>query len=225
MIPTTVALAELVQDCQRQIERFRLGTSRDSSSCDEILRRAADQNQAALGSLIEVSLPLIAKRRPSALRHRVDDLQQIVSERLTRKFKNVESPFEATSFAAYREYLNKTILSAAYDMGRRERQTESLDTIGDTAVLSRQVSEMDQVDKRMRLQRCMELLPNDRMRIVFRHRFVLEETTDETVASLRQQGLEVTKVEVFRLVERGIVYLSKLPEVREMFEADGGISS
>lgn len=66
------SLDVLLQECRGQIELFRRGRSRDSSACTEIVRRAAAHDEAALATLLELSLPLMAKVCPQFARDQLE---------------------------------------------------------------------------------------------------------------------------------------------------------
>lgn len=186
---------------------------------DEILHRAAAGDATALDSLLEVSLPLIRQKCPSALRHHIDDVQQIVAYRLMRKFRSPTRPYQASTFFAYRRFVNQVTMNVAITIWHRESQTQSLEELNEaTGFEPARRSEAEQVDARLRLERCLELLPDPLIREVFRLRFLLNASVEETLVILQRQGQPVSKRDVYRLAERSILYLSKLPEVRDMFE-------
>lgn len=191
-----------------------------ASMQDEILHRAAAGDGAALDILIEMALPLIRKRCPPTLRSHIDDIQQTVAWRLVRRFRNTQRPFHASSFFAFRSFLNQVTLNVAIDTWRSESQSQSLDALSaSTGYEPTGPSGAEQVDAQMCLDRCLELLPHPLVREVFRLRFVLNASVGETLAILHARGEQVTRQDVYRMAERSIAQLSKLPEVRDMFEA------
>lgn len=186
---------------------------------DEILHRAAAGDADALDLLLELSLPLIRKQCPSALQNHVDDLQQIVAYRLIRKFRSPTRPYQASTFFAYRKFVNQVTLNVAITMWHTEHQVQSLEELNEANGFEPAMrSQVEQVDARLRLDRCLELLPDPLTREVFRLRFLLNASVEETMVILQQQGQQIAKRDVYRIVERSILYLSKLPEVRDMFE-------
>lgn len=191
----------------------------DEPDHDEILHRAAAGDACALDLLLEVSLPLIRQKCPVSLRNHIDDVQQIVAYRLVRKFRSTTSPYQASTFFAYRSFLNKVTMNVAINLWHGENHLQSLEALNETAGFEPTMqSEAEAIDARLRLERCLELLPDGLMREVFRLRFLLDTSVDETLTILQQQGHRVTRQDVYRMTERSIGYLSKLPEVRDMFE-------
>ncbi len=219
----TRSLDALRAECQAQVRRFQQHQDRDSSSCDEILRRAASGDPAALTTLLELSLPFIRQHCPAALRDHVDDVQQLVAERLIRKFRHPESPYQASTFAAYRSYLNLTIHSVSITWLERDHPADSLERLASARGFAPAHATMESMTLRIaRLKRCLELLPEDLYREVFRRRIVWGDGVAKVVAALQATHPTLTTQDVYRVTERSIVFLSKLAEVREMFEADGG---
>jgi hypothetical protein len=189
---------------------------------DETLRRAADGDAEALQRLIELSLPLIRRKCPPDLRSWIDDIQQIVAYRLIRKFRSVTNPYRVSTFAAYCSFVNRTTLNVSRNIWRYERRSQSLEELNATTGFDpARRSEADQVNARLRMERCLQLLYDPLAREVFRRRFFLQESVEETTLALRRQGMQVTTKHVYRVAERSILHLSKLPEVREMFETAG----
>lgn len=189
---------------------------------DEILHQAASGDSDALQRLLELSLPLIRKQCPPALYAWIDDIQQIVAYRLVRKFRSEESPYQASTLAAYRSFVQRTTLNVSLNILRSERRSQSLEELNAaTGFEPAKQPEANQVNARLRMERCLELLPDPLAREVFWRRFILQESVEETVNALVAEGWDVTHKEVYRTTERSILHLSKLPEVREMFENIG----
>lgn len=219
------SLDQLSQACQAQIDQFQRTRNRqgDSSSCDEILRRAAQGDSAALETLLALSLPLIRRQCPPDLRQRMDDVQQLVAERLIRKFHNRESPYRAGSFAEYRTYLNCTITSVCRNMQERERSAESLEMLYATSGFEpAHPDSTEEVIRHLLFARCETLLPDDRHREIFRRRIVRREDVATIVRDLQAVAPDMTTSDVYRIAEHCLVILKNLPEVRAMFESDGG---
>lgn len=224
---STRSLSQLRQECQAQLDRFRRTHNRDvaSRSCDEILRRAAAGDAAAFDVLWEISIPLVRSHCPPELLFAIDDVQQLVAERLIRKFRSRTSPYRAEGFAAYRTYLNLTLKSVCLNMQQRDPACESLNRLHTTRRLEAvEPSTIRRVERLLMLQRCMALLPDDLHREVFRLRIVLQEEVETIVAELQPLAPGLTLREVYRLAERNIRLLRNMPEVREMLEIDGGKS-
>ena len=223
--PTT--LETLCTLCEQQLQRFQLRGERDTASCDEILRRAATHDEAALTSLVRVSEPLV--RRSYRGRHRslIDEWTQEVLLHIVIKLRNRVSPYVVNPpppppFVAYRGYLKITGRNLAYDQFRAEARSHevSLDHLQAKAgdVVANPRSEVAELETLMRFERLLELIRKPLDREIFRVRFALGLAPDETVETLTRQGFVLTKDEVFRSVERSIRALSALSEVRALFE-------
>src|SRR5690349_10455350 len=132
-VPLTERTLELLlQECQEQIEEYSRDQKpeNDTSSCDEILRRASEQDVAhtddvltadaqlkdeftyvqlkdelAFSQLLEVSRSLIQKNCPKDLREMIEEVQAKIWIKLIRKFHNPGSPYKADGFVRYRSYL------------------------------------------------------------------------------------------------------------------------
>lgn len=189
---------------------------------DETLHRAASGDAEALQHLLELSLPWIRKQCPPSLYGWIDDIQQIVAYRLVRKFRNEVSPYQVSTLAAYRSFVQRTTLNVSRNIWRDERRSQSLEELSEaTGFEPARQPEADRVNDRLRIERCLELLPDQIAREVFWRRFILQESVEETVVALSETGWDVSHKEVYRITERSILHLSKLPEVREMFETIG----
>lgn len=219
-------LEQLCQECQTQLQQFQRVRNRhvDSSSCDEILRRAAQGDAEALDILLTISLPLIRQHCPPALRQSSDDVQQLVAERLIRKFRSSDSPYQAGTFAAYRVYLNKTIMSVCSNLQQRDRPTESLERL--QASIGFEPAQPDgpvtDLYRHVLFARCEALLPDAWHREVFRRRIVRQDDVATIIRDLQPGMPHLTHQDVYRVAAQCILILSKLPEVRDMFESDGG---
>jgi hypothetical protein len=194
-----------------------------SSAHDDLLRRAAAGDSEALGRLLEASLPLIRRTCPPNLYPWIDDIQQIVAYRLVRKFRSAARPYQVSNFAAYCSFVHRTTLNVSRTIWRRERRSQSLEQLSAaTGFEPSGASEASRVNARLRLERCLELLENGVDREIFRRRFLLHETVDETTRAFQREGWPIARRDVYRAVERSILRLSRMPEVRDMFETAGG---
>ena len=223
--PTT--LETLCTLCEQQLQRFQLRGERDTASCDEILRRAATHDEAALTSLVRVSEPLVRRSYRGRHRNLVDEWTQEVLLHIVIKLQNRVSPYVVNPpppppFVAYRGYLKITGRNLAYDQFRAEARSHevSLDHLQAKAgdVVANPRSEVAELETLMRFERLLELIRKPLDREIFRVRFALGLAPDETVETLTRQGFVLTKDEVFRSVERSIRALSALSEVRALFE-------
>ncbi|MEI6775576.1 MAG: hypothetical protein WCK70_01615 [Chloroflexales bacterium] len=227
-------LDDLATQCTQQLHRFKLVRDRDTSSCTEILRRAAhDQHTAAIEMLIRLSIPLVRTKCPLDLRDEIEDWLQEVLLLLSAKMLSRTSPYTVRPpppdpFAAYRTFMIVTAhhFSLQVRLARqRQLATDSLDHLRDVAGYepAQPTSSTAQVERMLVLERLLVLIREPLDREIFRLRFVRGLDPDETVVQLVQQGFPyVVKQDVFRSVERSIRVLSTLPEVREMFESAAG---
>ena len=217
-------LKQLCEECLAQLEAFQRTRDAQTSttSCEMILRRAASGDESALAVLIEIIAPLIGRNVPPDQRDDREELVQQVLIRIMGRLRRTELPFEVRSFAAFRDYLNVTLRSVIVRNSRQRYGNESsLDAL--------QVSEgfdpsenslSDQVENRMRLERCLTLIDNPRAQAIFRHRFLYGESLEETVQSLSAQDESLDRTTASQLLSVALRRLAKLPEVREMFESE-----
>ncbi len=220
-------LESLCAACEQQLQRFRLRGERDTTSCDAILQRASAHDDPAITTLIQVSEPLTRRHCPLRRRDMIDDWVQDVLLQIVVKMRNRESPYvikpaPPRPFVAYQAYLKITGRHLAYDQTRAESgsftvsieqaQAESGDEIADPH------SDTAELENLLRFEWLLERIGKPLDREIFRLRFGLDLSPDETVAALARQGQMVTKSQVFRSVERSIRYLSTLPDVRDLFE-------
>lgn len=188
----------------------------------ETLHSAADGDAEALQRLIEISFPIIRRKCPPDLREWADDIQQIVAYRLVRKFRSRVNPFRVSTFAAYCCFVQRTTINVSRTIIQRERRLQSLEELSAATGFEPSMrSEAVEVLERLRLNRCLELLDDPLEREVFLHRFIQQKSVDETIESLQARGMAVEARDVYRAVERSILRLSRLSEVRDMFEEIG----
>ncbi|PDV98959.1 RNA polymerase sigma factor [Candidatus Viridilinea mediisalina] len=216
----SLPLEMLQARCEAQLATFRRSRDQhqDSSSCEEILRRAAAQDAYAFDYLWSLTIPLVRTYSPAACRLILDDLQQEAALRLWRRFQHATIPFQAASFAAYRNYVRTTVVHVCQHL-QRERHYASLAYVAEPLDPSSFVGEL----LRYALyERCLALLPDALHRAVFYRRFVLGEDSATIAAALAQQFPDLTKQRVSRVVEACPKRLAAIPEIREMLESDGG---
>lgn len=216
----SLPLETLQARCEAQLAAFRRSRDQyqDSSSCEEILRRAAAQDVHAFDYLWAVTIPLVHTCCPVACRQQLDDLQQEAGLRLWFRFQRSTTPFRAASFAAYRNYVRTTVVHVCQHL-QRERLHASLESVAEPANTSSFVGEL----LRYALyERCLALLPDALHRAVFYRRFVLGEDSTTIAAALAHQFPDLTKQRVSRVVEACPKRLAVIPEIREMLESDGG---
>lgn len=232
MAPEAPDIAHTCATCRQQLQRYlTYGNDTDTTGCDPLIERSAQHDEAALTCLLDLSQPLIAARCPQHLRHLLDDWAQDVLFIVAGKMRNRASPYTIKEpppqpFVGYRAFLKVVCRRMSINYTRREQAQSgiSLNQLQDQhgIELAHQRSELDELLKIMRLERLMALLPNALDRELFRQRFILGRSTAEAIEALAQTGVTVAKKDVFVSVERSIRYLSKIPEVRELFEdADG----
>ncbi len=218
-----LALAELAGQCRDALDRFRRTGARstDSRSCAEIVRRAARHDQDALGVMIrDISYPRIEEWCRSKLRsfgltpQDVEDVQQEVANRLVRRFGRGQTPYNPGTLAEYYAFLLLTTRRLIIDMQaeRRTSAAASLDYLQEEKGYEpSDPTFADEVERRMRFERFLELLPDTQMRDVFQRRLGLDESASEVA-----QALGIEKGEVYRLTERAVRILAANPEVRDM---------
>lgn len=224
------SLDTLCTACQQQLQDFRKRGSADTASCDEILRRAASYDESALDTLLQISKTLIERHCPVALRNQRDDWVQDILLHIAQKLRNRQSPYRIhppppQPFVAYQSFLKIVRQHITYNYSAFEqRQPNSLDAlqtqVGD--VIASVKSDIGELHKQMRFERLLALIPKPIDREIFRMRFQLHLSTDETVDALNATGYAITKKMVQRSVERTIRHLSTIPEVRELFEDEVG---
>lgn len=192
---------ELLPDCLKALTNPR--QAGDLSSCLEILRRAIkERDGAALYTLlVEISYPLIAKRCPTSLLHRLDDVQQEVALRLLRHFTDPDKPFEIRSFPEYLNYLSLTVKTVTCRMFKYEQVIAlSEDCVQDDP----QSENVGQTELALRV---LDALPNPLQRECLRRRYLLEQSPDEIAEALRPLYPDITKERVYRALERGLRWL------------------
>lgn len=210
-------LAELQDCCLEELAHYRTRrTQAESLCCLEIVQRAARYDALALDVLLHISASLVQQRCSASLRQHIDDIQQEVALRLFQKFRSRTTPFQPTTFAAYRVYLQMTQRSVEIMFIRQHPEHDSLEQRqGATGEEPTSPSFVDLVERRAFLRRCLELLHDRLMQAVFYRRFVLDESP-ERVASV----LGIDKQHVFRLTERSIRVLRNEPEIGDMLRSD-----
>ncbi len=224
--PVAQPLAALCQECAAQLAQFARSHRREvaSHSCDEILRRAVAGDAEAFAALWTFTLPLVRQHCPPVLRPTLDDVAQLVAERLLRRFRNRQPPFQAGTFAAYRTYVNLTLKSVCLNLQQRTKPLHSLEAMhaatGFDPVGAQ--SATHDVQRMLLLRRCLLLLPDDLHREVFRRRIVLQEEVASVLQAVQAIAPGTTQREVYQAAARCIQMLSSLPEVHAMFESDGG---
>jgi hypothetical protein len=227
MSPEPTTLESLCAACERQLLGFRLRGERDTASCDEILRQAAAHDDPAISALIQVSEPLARRNCPLRRPALIDDWAQEVLLQIVVKMRNRASPYvikppPPRPFVSYQAYLKITGRNLAYDMLRAEPDRSDLSLEQAQAASGDQIadphSDLAELERLMRFERLLEYIRRPLDREIFRLRFDLHLSPDAAAEALGQQGLEVTKQQVFRSVERSIRYLSTIPEVRGLFE-------
>lgn len=223
-----VALPGLQHPCQTALDAFHQTHTRHpaTTSCDEIVRRAATGDRAALQLLLELSYPLLDRwlRRHAPAHLTPDDLAQVRQEvvlRISTKFTHRDSPFQAQGFPSYRKYLHTAARWVLLNLLQDPTQAHNMPPVSldeMQAVNHPQQPTVDAttaVEHKLVRERLLTLLPDAHMREVFR-RYFQRESVEEIAAALR-----LTRQEVYRLTERAVRFLSGIPEVREMLEADG----
>lgn len=219
--PATAPLAILpVSDLQRQCEeeqqRYRRDPSpQESASCLELVRRAAAQDDDAFTAL-QPLIALTVRRRHHLLPPEArDELVHEVHVRLFQRLYRNEHPFQVTHFPGFMAYLALTCSSVVNTRFSRGTRAESLEALGEASGFEPSAPDAtEEIDRQLRLDRYLALLPSDRHRETFRRRFALGQTPDEIA-----QAMGLPKRDAYRLIEQSIKVLAAHPEVREMLEA------
>jgi RNA polymerase sigma factor (sigma-70 family) len=210
-------LPELKQECQTQIKAYAGNPTQESVSCAEIVRRAAQGDQVALGVLLELASPLIRQKCPRSLWTLEEDIVQEVCLRLVRKFGSRTQPYLPTTFAAFRLYLNLTLRSVIVNLQQRDQELASLDHLQERGdELAASVSPIVETEQRLLLRSLLELLPDPLEREALHRRYILQETPEEIVEALRVLAPAMAKEQIYRLVERGLRRLVNHPQVKQM---------
>lgn len=215
-----LSLSVLVDQCGSQIREFKNDNfSTDSSSCLEIVRRAAGGNNAALGKLLEISEPIIRQKCPAQLQDKVDDVVQTTQRRLTHRLAKYNPPFRASTFAEYHTYLNLTIKSVVSNMIRDEKHEESLDGLTEGVGYEPQTpSPADFIERRILWEKILDQLSDPLERKAVEHRYGLGESVGEVVEALQIQSPSITKKAVYRLLEHALRRLKNNPTVQKLLE-------
>lgn len=232
MIRDQQTLEELRAACEEQLRRYQKLQDPDTTACAEILRRAVAHNEPALNVLLGITAAMMLPRCPRRLAHYGEDWSQDILTNVSIKLQNRRNPYviklpPPAPMAAYRAYVQMVARSVTYDYDRRAQRQQgvSLDELHRLAGFEPADGRpaTTEVHQRMRMDRLLELIAHPLDREIFRLRFVLQLKPEEIVTTLADQffsGTPVTKERVSRSLERTIVSLSKIPEVRELFEGD-----
>ncbi len=212
----TLPIAELERHCAEEQARYRRDPApQESAGCLEIVRRAAARDKAAFAALLPLIALTIRRRHRTAPPDAREELQQEVAMRLFQRLYYGEPPFQVTHFPAFMAYLALTCSSTLKTLAARRSTAESLEALREaTGYEPPAPLPSDAVERRMRLERYLELLPTPAHRETFRRRFALGQPPAEIAETM---GL--TRSEVYRLIEQAVRLLAALPEVREMLEA------
>ena len=213
---SSLHLSELLDRCRDEMARYRQsqGRIRQSESCLEIVRRAAAGDGAALSDLLLLSGDIASEKCPRALYPRRQDVQQEVVLRILRKFRNEQSPYRPSTFAAYLRYLSLTIRSVVYNMQTREPQLESLDRLWEETGFEPRQDPRQEWDRRLLVQSLLDSLTNPLEQEVLYRRYRLGQSPPEIVAELRPAVPDITVQQVYRLAERAIRRLQNHPAVQ-----------
>lgn len=219
------SLDTLQATCHEQIQRFRAGDSTERSvSCAEIVRRAAEGDDTALEVMLELTVMLL-RPRSSALRpERVDATLQAVRIRLWQRFRLSEQRFNASSFAAFYTYVNLTLQSVIRNHDRTEQTAQrlkstSLDELHEEHGFEPvSVPDMDSFVRREQVEQILDVLTDEKERIAVRSRYLFGETPDEILVTLRKIEPEITKEDVYKLLECALKRLQKSPKVRYILD-------
>jgi RNA polymerase sigma factor (sigma-70 family) len=205
------SLSDLDQLCQQAVDEYRRSRNNktDSSSCVEILRRAARGENEAIGVILLISRPLIEKKCPHDLRQHCDDIVQNVNIRFIKKFRNQKNPFQVTTFPRYRVYLNTTVANVIYNVREKHPYTESLDQLTEVQGFEPvQPDNSQEIENLMLFEQLLALLHDPLEREIIRRRYGIGEKSADIAVAL---GLDLKKV--YRIAERAVRRLKKKSEL------------
>jgi DNA-directed RNA polymerase specialized sigma24 family protein len=149
----------------------------------------------------------------------IEDVQQTVNMKLFRRLRDPINPFRVDSFPSFLKFVQLTVRGVAIDWRRAQAHTPSpLPDDGWREPI--QPSEVNQVERQASRARLLELIPDERDRELFRRFLLLDESPATVHAVMRQRYSDLTITDVYRTLERVLRQLSKLPEVREMYESN-----
>lgn len=222
-------LHRLLKECQEQLRTYvqrvnnqnianQHHNSDDSTSCTEIVTHASRGNNTAFDMLLQVITPLIRQKIGHSPQVDVDDSVQNVSLRLLRRFRNHENPYQTTTFAAFRTYLNLTIRSVVINTVEREKLPNiSVDQLqSDHGIEPAEPSAANAVETTILLDDLLALLSDPLERDALRRRYIYQETPAEIAQVLQQTDPSITKQDVYRYVERGLRRLVNHPLVQKL---------
>jgi len=132
--------------------------------------------------------------------------------------RNQSNPYQPSTFAAFRSYLNLTIRSVVLNSIERDRQPlASLDELHDTqGIEPAEQAATTAVEERILLDDLLALLPDPLERESLRRRYLYQETPAEIAEALQAEDPNITKKDVYRYVERGMRRLMKHPLVEKL---------
>lgn len=205
------SLSDLARLCQQAVDEYKRSRNNntDSSSCVEILRRAARGENEAIDVILLISRPFIEKKCPRELKVHCDDIIQDVNIRLLKKFRNQKNPFKVTTFPEYRVYLNTTTFNVIYNVREKNPYTESLDQLTEIQGFEpEQPDNSQEIENLMLLEQLLALLDDRLEREIIRRRYGIGEKSADIAVAL---GLDLKKV--YRIAERGVRHLKKKSEL------------
>lgn len=203
----TFSLSDLHQLCQQAVDEYKRSrdSKTDSSSCVEILRRAARGEKEAIDVILLISRPFIEKKCPPQLKFHCEDIIQNVNLRLFKKFRNQKSPFQVTTFPKYRVYLNTTIANVIYNVRENNPAITSLDQLTEEQGFEpEQADRSQEIENLMLFQELLELLEDPLERQIIRRRYYYGQ---KSAAIAKELELDLKKV--YRIAERAIRRLKK----------------
>ncbi len=216
------SLDVLLEECRAQVKAFKDGVNRgDSTSCAEIVRRAATGDDAALGTLLhDISRPIVEQKCRRQPHDVLEEIVQEVNLRLVRKFHNQKSPFRAGAFAEYHNFLNLTIHSVVYNLQTRGERFASLEALYDNYGIEPVALEpIAEIEQRTILNELLEVLLTPLEREALYRRYIIGETPGQIAEALRLIEPDMTQKKVQRLVERTLRKLRNNPLVQHLMQA------
>ena len=205
-----ISIKNLLCTCISQVENFQntYDTTGDSSSCDEIVRRAAAGNLEAVAALLyDITKPLIEKRCPPDLKNQRDDLVQDVLMRMLYRLRHPDLPFVAQGFPAYRHYLNLTI-SKSISLLRPSNDSSSLEDLIEQE-MEATVEQDSMIELQETVNGILSRITNPVGREIIRRQYVDNESYDEILVALQLIDPTMNKKKIYKLAENSLKQLKK----------------
>lgn len=210
---------QLFEECRRQIERYLRGNADEQSlTCIEILHQAVTGQTEALTYMVELVITIVQRRCARLDVAQREELIQETCRRLLEKFRRVDSPFQVTTFAAFTQYVT-VVTNNLIRLWQQEANPASLEAmLEDWGIEPVAAPQMASVEQRMLANEILASLTDELEREAVRRRFMLGESPDEIVLSLREHYPDIDKAQVYRLIEYGLRRVRKQPKFQRLLQ-------